>query len=178
MSEIWLGLGSNVGDKRANIARALDLLAGPCRVSRVSSLYKTEPVGFKDQDWFLNCAAKADTGLDPLALLGALRSIEDKMGRKKRIKNGPRVIDLDILLYDDRTLDKDGLVIPHPRMHERLFVLAPLSEIAPSVVHPVSGKTIGELARSLRNPEQVEIYEKALPGREHEQKANTDQAPG
>lgn len=163
MSEIWLGLGSNLGDKRANIARALDLLAATCRVIRVSSLYKTDPVGFKDQDWFLNCVAKADTKLGPAALLEALKSIEQEMGRKERVRNGPRVIDLDILLYEDRTFDEDGLVIPHPRLHERLFVLAPLSEIAPSLVHPVLGKTIAELARSLRNPERVELYRKALP---------------
>ncbi len=164
MSEIWLGLGSNLGSKRANIARALDLLAGPCRVSRVSSLYKTEPVGFKDQDWFLNCAAAADTELDPAALLEALKAIERKMGRAGRVRNGPRVIDLDILLYDDRILNEDGLVIPHPRLHERLFVLAPLSEIAPAIVHPVLGKTIEDLARSLRNPERVELYEKGAIG--------------
>ena len=162
MSEVYLGLGSNLGDKRANLLRALDLVAGACQPTVVSSLYRTEPVGFKDQDWFLNCAAKAQTDLRPLALLDALKSIERQMGRKGRIKNGPRVIDLDILLYDSLVAEENGLVIPHPRMHERLFVLAPLRQIAPSLVHPILGKTIEELANSLRKSEQVELYENRL----------------
>jgi 7,8-dihydro-6-hydroxymethylpterin-pyrophosphokinase len=130
MSEIWLGLGSNLGDKRANIQRALDSIGASCRLIDVSSLYKTEPVGLKDQDWFLNCAAKIATEQTP-----------------------------DILLYDGLVMDENGLVIPHPRMHERMFVLAPLREIAPGLVHPVLGKTMGDLAASLRNPECVELYE-------------------
>jgi 2-amino-4-hydroxy-6-hydroxymethyldihydropteridine diphosphokinase len=158
MSEIWLGLGSNVGEKRSNILRALDLLAGVCRLGRVSSLYKTEPVGFQDQDWFVNCAAQATTGPPPRALLDALKAIEQQMGRKQRIRNGPRAIDLDILLYGDLVIDENGLVIPHPRLHERLFVLAPLREIAPTLVHPVMGKTIEKLTASLRNPEGVELW--------------------
>jgi 2-amino-4-hydroxy-6-hydroxymethyldihydropteridine diphosphokinase len=159
MSETWLGLGSNLGDKRANILRALDLLAAVCSLSRVSSLYKTEPVGFKNQDWFLNCAVKAGTELPPRALLDALKAIEQAMGRRERIRNGPRVIDLDILLYDGLVAEQDGLVIPHPRMHERSFVLVPLREIDPSVVHPGMDKTIEELADSLPNPERVELFE-------------------
>ena len=95
----------------------------------------------------------------PRELLALLQSIEKQLGRTARIKNGPRTIDLDILLYDRLVMEEDGLVIPHPRMHERLFVLAPLREIAPGLVHPVSGKTMEELADSLRNPERVEVYE-------------------
>jgi 2-amino-4-hydroxy-6-hydroxymethyldihydropteridine diphosphokinase len=159
MSEVWLGLGSNLGDKRANILRALDSLAEACSLSKVSSLYKTEPVGFRNQDWFLNCAAKGDTELPPRALLDALKDIERTMGRTEWIRNGPRVIDLDILLYDGLVAEESGLVIPHPRMHERSFVLVPLREIDPSVVHPGMDKTIEELADSLRNPERVELFE-------------------
>jgi 2-amino-4-hydroxy-6-hydroxymethyldihydropteridine diphosphokinase len=168
MSEIWLGLGSNLGAKRSNILRALDLAGGPCRLDRVSSLYKTEPVGFKDQDWFLNCAAHGVTELPPRELLHALKAIERQMGRAERVRNGPRVIDLDILLYGNQVIEEDGLVIPHPRMHERLFVLQPLREIAPKLAHPVMGKTMEELAASLPNAERVEIEEPlSLFGDEH-----------
>lgn len=159
MSEVWLGLGSNLGDKRAHIQRALDSIGRTCRLIDVSSLYKTEPVGFKDQDWFLNCAAKVATEQRPRPLLESLQSIEQQLGRTQRIKNGPRTIDLDILLYDGLVVEENGLVIPHPRMHERLFVLAPLREIAPALVHPVLGKTIEELAAALRSSERVELFE-------------------
>jgi 2-amino-4-hydroxy-6-hydroxymethyldihydropteridine diphosphokinase len=159
MSEVWLGLGSNLGDKRANIQTALDRVAASCRLVDVSSLYMTEPVGFRDQDWFLNCAAKVTTQQHPRALLAFLKSIEEALGRAERIRNGPRTIDLDILLCDDLVVEEDGLVIPHPRLHERLFVLAPLREIAPGLVHPVLGKTVEELAGSQRGPERVELYE-------------------
>jgi len=161
MSEVWLGLGSNLGDKRAHIQLALDRIAGACRLIEVSPLYKTEPVGFKDQDWFLNCAAKIVAEQRPRPLLELLKNIEQQLGRTERIENGPRTIDLDILLYDGLVVKESGLVIPHPRMHERLFVLAPLREIAPALVHPVFGKTIAELAGSLRNSERVELYEAA-----------------
>jgi 2-amino-4-hydroxy-6-hydroxymethyldihydropteridine diphosphokinase len=164
MTETWLGLGSNLGDKRANILRALDALAVVCSLRKVSSLYKTEPVGFKNQDWFLNCAVKGDTELSPRALLDALKQIERTMGRIERTRNGPRVIDLDILLYGGLVAEESGLVIPHPRMHERSFVLVPLREIDPSVVHPGMDKTIEELADSLRNPERVELFETVSPG--------------
>ncbi len=159
MSEAWLGLGSNLGDKRAHIQQALAEIAASCRLVEVSSLYKTEPVGFKDQDWFLNCTARIATPKTPRELLALLQSIERQLGRTARVKNGPRTIDLDILLYDSLVLEEDGLVIPHPRMHERLFVLAPLREIAPALVHPVWERTIEQLAESLRDPERVELYE-------------------
>jgi 2-amino-4-hydroxy-6-hydroxymethyldihydropteridine diphosphokinase len=159
MGEVWLGLGSNLGDKRAHLQRALDSIAASCRLLEVSSLYRTEPVGFKNQDWFLNCAAKVATELGPRPLLELLQSIERQLGRGERIKNGPRTIDLDILLYGGLVVEENGLVIPHPRMHERLFVLAPLREIAASLVHPRSGKTIEQLAASLRNAEHVEVYD-------------------
>jgi len=160
MSEVWLGLGSNLGDKRANIQGALESIGETCRLLEVSSLYKTEPVGCKGQDWFLNCVARVATEQRPRPLLEWLQSIEQQLGRTQRIKNGPRTIDLDILLYDGLVVNESGLVIPHPRMHERLFVLAPLREIAASLVHPVLGKTIEELAGAIRSSERVELCER------------------
>jgi 2-amino-4-hydroxy-6-hydroxymethyldihydropteridine diphosphokinase len=159
MSEVWLGLGSNLGDKRAYIRRALELLAPACRLLEVSALYKTEPVGIHGQDWFLNCAAKAETRYAARPLLEYLQAIERQLGRVRRTRNGPRTIDLDILLFDGLVTQEEGLVIPHPRMHERLFVLAPLREIAPALVHPVLGKTVTELAEGLVRPEHVELHE-------------------
>lgn len=159
MNEVCLGLGSNLGDRRANLRRTLELLAGHCRLIAVSSLYETEPVGYKDQGWFLNCAGRVDTDLEPRPLLEFLKSIEKQLGRASRIKSGPRTIDLDILFYGERVVQEEGLTVPHPRLHERLFVLAPLSEIAPALVHPLLGKTIRELADLLQSREQVKLFE-------------------
>lgn len=160
MSRAWLGLGSNLGDKRAHIRQALELLTEQGSLVAVSSLYKTEPVGFKEQDWFLNCAAEFETELPPRQLLEVLKAIEQQLGRERRIRNGPRTIDLDILLYEDLVIREEGLEVPHPRMHERRFVLTPLSEIAQDLAHPTLGKRIQELADKVRQPEQVELWEK------------------
>jgi 2-amino-4-hydroxy-6-hydroxymethyldihydropteridine diphosphokinase len=108
-------------------------------VTRISSIYETEPVDYLDQPWFLNIAVEAETELPAVALLKALRQIEANMGSKKLVSKGPRLIDLDILLYGDETIDTAELQVPHPRMHLRRFVLEPLAEIAPNVRHPVSG---------------------------------------
>jgi 2-amino-4-hydroxy-6-hydroxymethyldihydropteridine diphosphokinase len=145
MANAYLGLGSNVGDKRGNIVGALGLISTWSRVLQVSSLYKTEPVGFKDQDWFLNCAARIATDLAPRLLLERLKSIEKELGRIERIRDGPRTIDLDILFYDGLVLKEEGLTLPHPRLEGRMFVLAPLCEIAASLVHPLRLKTVAEL---------------------------------
>lgn len=156
MSEAYLGLGSNLGDKQDYLRQALGLLESECRVLSVSSFYSTEPVGYRDQDWFLNCAARVETKLDPQALLGLIRRIEVQLGRRPTVPNGPRTIDIDILLFDALVIDTGGLTIPHPRMHERLFVLVPLSEIAPDAVHPVLGETIRELRRTAPLTHRVE----------------------
>lgn len=145
MADAFIGIGSNIGDKEGNIRNAIKLMKGKCKVLKTSSLYETEPVGYKWQDWFFNCAVEIETKLNPNELLEFLQSIERKLGRIKTIKNGPRTIDLDILFYDDLIINEKNLTIPHPRLHGRLFVLEPLKEIAPELVHPVFKKRVNEL---------------------------------
>jgi len=149
MRDVYLGLGSNLGDKSANIHRAVELLGEISQVHQVSSLFKTEPVGNRDQDWFLNCAVEIETALEPRQLLAAALAIEKKLKRVRTIKNGPRTIDIDILFHGRRVVNESGLVIPHPRLHQRLFVLAPLEEICPDFAHPVLAQTVRELLLGL-----------------------------
>jgi 2-amino-4-hydroxy-6-hydroxymethyldihydropteridine diphosphokinase len=124
-------------------------------VTRISSMFETEPVDYLDQPWFLNCAVEAETELPAVALLKALRQIEADMGSKKLVSKGPRLIDLDILLYDDETIDTPELQVPHPRMHLRRFVLEPLAEIAPNVRHPVYGLSAAEMLANLPDKSSV-----------------------
>src|SRR3981189_3533781 len=128
---VYLSLGSNVGDREANLRAAIDELphAGVA-VTRVSSFYETEPVDLREQPWFLNCAVEVETHFDTIMLLRALREIETKMGNKKLVAKGPRLIDMDILLYGSETMDTKELQVPHPRMEQRRVVLVPLGEIA------------------------------------------------
>ena len=150
MSIVYIGIGSNLGDRKANCMRAIELLAGKGIVVRKeSSLYETDPWGDKNQPKFLNMAIEIETELKPQDLLGILAGIEKELGRKKSRKWGPRIIDLDILLYNSITIDQDDLKIPHPFMHERDFVLKPLYEIAPDVKHPVLNLSTGELLQKL-----------------------------
>jgi 2-amino-4-hydroxy-6-hydroxymethyldihydropteridine diphosphokinase len=143
---VFLGLGSNLGDREAAIAGALErLLARGFRVTRRSSLWLTEPVGGPPQGWFLNAAAGGETDLTPEALLEACLDTEREMGRVRTVPNGPRTIDVDILLFGDERRGGPGLVLPHPRLAERRFVLEPLAEIAPDVVVPALGLTVREL---------------------------------
>ena len=158
MPEVYLGLGSNLGDKRANILRALELLGEISRVHQVSSLFKTEPVGNPNQDWFLNCAVEIETALDPRRLLAAALAIERKLKRVRKIKDGPRTIDIDILFYGSSVVEESGLAIPHPRLHQRLFVLAPLQEICPGFAHPVLKQSVHELAVRLQDQGGVERF--------------------
>jgi 2-amino-4-hydroxy-6-hydroxymethyldihydropteridine diphosphokinase len=147
---VYLGLGSNLGDKAENLAQAIHLLANhnKIKVTRKSSLYITAPWGKTDQDEFLNQVVEIDTKLTPLELLHVLQQIEIKLGRLRNEKWGPRVIDLDILLFGEETIALPELVIPHPHLYARLFVLIPLQEIAPQLLFP-DGKGIGEvLARA------------------------------
>jgi 2-amino-4-hydroxy-6-hydroxymethyldihydropteridine diphosphokinase len=148
MNRIYLSLGSNMGDTEANLREALRLLSEHVRITRISSFYDTEPVGYKDQAWFLNIAVEGSTDLSPEDLLRFTQSIEQKMKRVKTIVNGPRVIDVDILLYNDLQIKTDTLVIPHPRMLERAFVLEPLYEIAPGLV--VDGRLLKSYRDSLQ----------------------------
>jgi 2-amino-4-hydroxy-6-hydroxymethyldihydropteridine diphosphokinase len=147
MAKVYIGIGSNVGNREENVARALTLLAERgVRVLRNSSVHETKPWGVAEQPLFLNMVIEAETPLNPREVLRQLKSIEEDMGRVEAGRWGPRIMDLDILLYDDLILDEPGLVIPHPLLHERDFVLTPLLEIAPDARHPLLKKTIREIA--------------------------------
>jgi len=152
---VYLGLGSNLGDRVGNIREALRRLEGQVHIEVVSSLYETEPVGYRAQPLFINAACKARTRLAPLPLLHFVKDIERGMGRKETFRWGPRVIDIDILFYDDLVMKTPELVIPHPHLEERAFVLVPLAEIAPRLRHPVSGFTVKELLERLPRREGV-----------------------
>jgi 2-amino-4-hydroxy-6-hydroxymethyldihydropteridine diphosphokinase len=142
----YLSLGSNVGDRAKNLRAAIDELPHVgVALKKVSSFYATEPVDLREQPWFLNCAVEAETHFDAMTLLRALREIETKMGSKKLVAKGPRLIDMDILLYGSETIDAPELQVPHARMHLRRFVLVPLAEIAPEVMHPRMKLTIRQL---------------------------------
>jgi 2-amino-4-hydroxy-6-hydroxymethyldihydropteridine diphosphokinase len=143
MSKVYLGLGTNLGDTKNNLEQALHFLSGKIAILKKSSIYETEPVGFKDQPWFLNMAIEAETGLPPEDLLCFTQGIEKQMKRVKTIVNGPRIIDIDILLYGDESVETESLVIPHPRMTQRAFVMVPLYEISPGLI--ISGKSIKDI---------------------------------
>lgn len=146
MATVYLGLGSNLGNREANLRMALRGLTRLARVKAVSALYETDPLG-PAQPAFLNAVCRIETGLDPLPLLRFLQALEHEIGRRPSGEiQGPRPIDIDILLFDDVVADADEIVIPHPRLHERAFVLVPLAEIAPKLVHPLLGQTIETLA--------------------------------
>ncbi|HET7108191.1 MAG TPA: 2-amino-4-hydroxy-6-hydroxymethyldihydropteridine diphosphokinase [Candidatus Acidoferrum sp.] len=137
MITVYIAIGTNVGEREANLLQALRLLPeSGVHIRRVSSIYETEPVDYLEQEWFLNMVLEAQTELDALDLLSALRVIEARMGSRKAFAKGPRKIDLDILLYGSETIDTPELQVPHPRMLERKFVLIPLAEIAPGLRHP------------------------------------------
>jgi 2-amino-4-hydroxy-6-hydroxymethyldihydropteridine diphosphokinase len=149
-----IALGSNLdsqwGDRQANLLEAIERLQRLGDVTTISSFFDTEPVGYLDQPRFLNAALLLQTDLTPLELLHGLMAIEHGMGRERIIDKGPRVIDLDLLLYDDVVMDAPELTLPHPSLHERRFVLEPLAEIVPGMVHPVLRKTVAELLNEFR----------------------------
>ncbi len=146
---VYLALGSNLGDRRGNLATALQRLREVVEISTVSSIYETEPVGYLDQPRFFNIVCRGKTTLSPAELLKYIKAIEVAIGRQPTFRNGPRPIDIDIIFYDDLRVEQEDLIIPHARMAERAFVLAPLAEIAPDVVDPVNGKSAQELLEAV-----------------------------
>jgi len=153
----YIGLGSNVGEREENLVRAISLLdSSPgIRVLRRASLYETEPVGVEAQPWFFNTVVEVEAELAPGELLRRMKEIEKALGREDRGRWGPREIDLDLLLYGDLVMEEDGLVLPHPELHHRRFVLEPLCELAPELIHPRLGQPLRELLAGLDERKKV-----------------------
>jgi len=146
---VYLSLGSNVGDKQANLEQAIGELARLGTVKKRSALYETEPMEITDQPWFMNCAVELETELMPKQFIAAVLDIEREMGRKRTKKKGPRTIDIDVLLFGKSIIEMKGLTVPHPAMHLRRFVLEPMVEIAPEVRHPLFKRSMRELRDAL-----------------------------
>jgi 2-amino-4-hydroxy-6-hydroxymethyldihydropteridine diphosphokinase len=161
---VYLSMGSNLGDREENLRQALSALASEhIEPRRVSSCYETEPVGYRDQPWFLNIAVETSTSLSPDELLNRCRHIESKLGRRRSFHGAPRTLDIDILLYGDQVIAGETLVIPHPRMQDRRFVLKPLSDIAPQVLHPLLNQTVQALFEACRDRSSVRLYPEFRP---------------
>jgi 2-amino-4-hydroxy-6-hydroxymethyldihydropteridine diphosphokinase len=158
MTTAYIGLGSNLGDREANLSTAIHLLSQSATVPVTSSLYQTEPEGYKEQPDFLNSVACVDTGTAAGKLLKILSDIEVRMGRERPFAGAPRVIDLDLLFFDGAKISEPGLEVPHPRLHLRAFVLVPMVEIAPDFIHPVLHKSMKELLAGLAPGYRVEKW--------------------
>ncbi|SHH55444.1 dihydroneopterin aldolase / 2-amino-4-hydroxy-6-hydroxymethyldihydropteridine diphosphokinase [Clostridium collagenovorans DSM 3089] len=147
----FVAVGANMGDKRKNIEEAFEIInsSSHCKIKKISEFYETEPVGYTEQDDFLNCAIEIETLLTPIELVRFLLSVEKNLKRERIIKWGPRTIDLDVILYDNIVSSDEEIIIPHPRMHERAFVLEPLNDIAPYEIHPILRKRVFELLKEV-----------------------------
>jgi len=158
----YLCLGSNLGEREENLCQALTLLSLKVNLEEVSSIYETEPIGYKEQPLFLNLVCRITTNLPPGELLHLAKDIETKMGRVPSFSNAPRPIDIDILFYEDKIMETPNLTIPHPRLHDRAFILIPLAEIAPNLIHPKLGKSIAQLAKDVKGRKGVRKYKGGL----------------
>jgi 2-amino-4-hydroxy-6-hydroxymethyldihydropteridine diphosphokinase len=158
MAKVFIALGTNLGNREQNLKSALEQLSSQVRIGDRSPIYETEPWGLADQPRFLNMVAGGETDLGPLALLRFVKGVERAVGRTPGIRYGPRVIDLDILSYDDEMIDGEELILPHPRLAERRFVLVPFGDIAPAWVHPKLGTTIREILSRLPDDGSVRSY--------------------
>ena len=162
-NRVFLALGANLGNRLSNLRQAVRALPPAVQPIRISPVYETLPWGFEEQPSFLNAVLEAETRLKPGALLAYLKEIEVRLGRQPGFRNGPRAIDLDVLFYDMKVVNLPGLEIPHPRLHERAFVLVPLADLAPDFVHPVSLRTVLELLLEVDQsgvtafPEQIRL---------------------
>lgn len=153
--KVYLGLGSNVGDRKANLEKALQLLGERLHIEQVSSLYETEPMGYVEQPRFLNAVCCVETDIGPWQLLSLIKGIEAALGRVPSFPNAPRPIDVDILFYGGLVVETPELNIPHPRIEERAFVLIPLSQIDSALLHPISGKRISDLVAEVQGKDGV-----------------------
>jgi 2-amino-4-hydroxy-6-hydroxymethyldihydropteridine diphosphokinase len=164
LAQVFLSLGSNLGDRLGYLKRAIAKIgeSDSMVVLRISPVYETEPVGNPDQSRFLNMVVSIETDFKPLRLLEYLLEIEEKLDRRRNEKWGPRTIDMDILLYDELILNSDRLTLPHPRMHQRRFVLIPLAQISPNLFHPLLKKSVAELLRSCPDQSEVKLSEEKV----------------
>ena len=158
MEDVFLGIGSNLGDREENLAQARDSIEAFVRIEAVSPVYETNAWGFEDQPAFLNQVIHIKTSLSPQALLNRIKRIEKDLGRKKSFRWGPRLIDIDILFFADYIIESASLTIPHKELHKRAFVLVPLADIAPDFVHPVFNQTVSALRDTLADLEGIRLW--------------------
>lgn len=167
---VYLGLGSNLGHREGNLTCAFNLLASEVRILQMSSIYETVPLGYTEQPKFLNAALELNTSLSPQALLDFVKEVELEIGRQRSCLNGPRLIDIDILLYGHLIIEESRLQIPHPRLHERAFVLVPMAELAPMLVHPSFKLSMAVLLEEVGGKDGVRLQTPSssiiMPGRD------------